>query len=141
VARSPKEKPRAFARGLLGWRRGDFQRLAAGRILELKVENPKSNCAGARKAQGDVTREFREEGLDFLFLFCSSEASLLVATVLLEVFMTVEKQREVIRLWNQLRKLEGPAAEELRIQILECFSERDVSEKNLSAKNTVKRAA
>ena len=37
--------------------------------------------------------------------------------------MTVEKQREVIRLWNQLRKVEGPAAEELRIQILECFSE------------------
>jgi hypothetical protein len=36
--------------------------------------------------------------------------------------MTVEKQREVIRLWNELRKLEGPAAEELRIQILECFS-------------------
>lgn len=30
--------------------------------------------------------------------------------------MTVEKQREVIRLWNELRKLEGPAAEELRIQ-------------------------
>ncbi|WP_256439287.1 hypothetical protein [Bradyrhizobium sp. CCBAU 51765] len=36
--------------------------------------------------------------------------------------MTVEKQREVIRLWNELRKLEGPAAEELRIQILEYFS-------------------
>jgi hypothetical protein len=50
--------------------------------------------------------------------------------------MTVEKQREVIRLWNQLRKLEGPAAEELRIQILECFSEKDIS-----AKDTVKRAA
>ncbi len=38
--------------------------------------------------------------------------------------MTIEKQREVIRLWNQLRKVEGPAAEELRIQILECFSEK-----------------
>ncbi|WP_375160241.1 hypothetical protein [Bradyrhizobium sp. RDT46] len=38
--------------------------------------------------------------------------------------MTVEKQREVIRLWNELRRLEGPAAEELRIQILECFSEK-----------------
>ncbi|MBK3663479.1 hypothetical protein JJE66_19925 [Bradyrhizobium diazoefficiens] len=45
--------------------------------------------------------------------------------------MTVEKQREVIRLWNQLRKVEGPAAEELRIQILECFTE----------KGTAKRAA
>ena len=43
--------------------------------------------------------------------------------------MTVEKQREVIRLWNQLRKVEGPAAEELRIQILECFSENSSSEK------------
>ncbi|WP_201724338.1 hypothetical protein [Bradyrhizobium centrolobii] len=38
--------------------------------------------------------------------------------------MDIEKQREVIRLWNQLRKVEGPAAEELRIQILECFAER-----------------
>lgn len=38
--------------------------------------------------------------------------------------MTVEKQREVIRLWNQLRKVDGPAAEELRIQILECFAEK-----------------
>ena len=38
--------------------------------------------------------------------------------------MTIEKQREVIRLWNQLRKVEGPAAEEIRIQILECFSEK-----------------
>ena len=43
--------------------------------------------------------------------------------------MTVEKQREVIRLWNQLRKVEGPAAEELRIQILECFSETGGAEK------------
>jgi hypothetical protein len=38
--------------------------------------------------------------------------------------MTPDRQREVIRLWNQLRKLEGPAAEELRIQILECFAEK-----------------
>ncbi|MGY4370468.1 hypothetical protein ACVW1A_006533 [Bradyrhizobium sp. LB1.3] len=50
--------------------------------------------------------------------------------------MTVEKQREVIRLWNQLRKLEGPAAEELRIQILDCFSEKAFSEKD-----SAKRAA
>jgi acetolactate synthase regulatory subunit len=73
--------------------------------------------------------------LDFLFLVCSSEVSLLAATIWLEVPMTVEKQREVIRLWNQLRKLEGPAAEELRIQILECFSEKALS------KDTAKRAA
>ena len=43
--------------------------------------------------------------------------------------MTVEKQREVIRLWNELRKLEGPAAEELRIQILECFSKEKQKQK------------
>lgn len=66
---------------------------------------------------------FAGRGLDFLFLVCSSDVSLL------EVPMTVEKQREVIRLWNQLRKLEGPAAEELRIQILDCFSEKEFSEK------------
>ena len=35
--------------------------------------------------------------------------------------MDIEKQREVIRLWNQLRKVEGPVAEEIRIQILEFF--------------------
>lgn len=38
--------------------------------------------------------------------------------------MDIEKQREVIRLWNQLRKVRGPAAEELRIQILQFFAER-----------------
>lgn len=38
--------------------------------------------------------------------------------------MDIEKQREVIRLWNQLRKVEGPVAEEIRIQILEFFAER-----------------
>ena len=38
--------------------------------------------------------------------------------------MDIEKQREVIRLWNQLRKVEGPVAEEIRIQILECFAEK-----------------
>lgn len=46
--------------------------------------------------------------------------------------MTVEKQREVIRLWNQLRKVEGPAAEELRIQILECFSEKGNAKRGVS---------
>ena len=41
-----------------------------------------------------------------------------------ETQLTPEKQREAIRLWNQLRKVEGPAAEEIRIQILECFAEK-----------------
>jgi hypothetical protein len=39
--------------------------------------------------------------------------------------MDIEKQRELIRLWNLMRRVEGPAAEEIRIQILEYFAERD----------------
>src|SRR4051794_32887131 len=136
MARSPKEKPRAFARGLPGWLRWDFSAAppAAFSNLRLKTQKATAPTRGRfKKVRDDGPREFRRERLDFLFLFCSSEASLLAATIWLEVPM---KQREVIRLWNQFRKLEGPAAEELRIQILECFSEKD-----LSGKETVKRAA
>lgn len=39
--------------------------------------------------------------------------------------MDVEKQREIIRLWNRMRRVEGPLAEEIRIQILECFAWRE----------------
>ena len=39
--------------------------------------------------------------------------------------MDVEKQREIVRLWNQMRKVEGPLAEEIRIQILQCFAESE----------------
>ena len=39
--------------------------------------------------------------------------------------MDVEKQREIIRLWNRMRQVEGPLAEEVRIQILECFAQPD----------------
>ncbi|MEO6841679.1 MAG: hypothetical protein ABI192_13025 [Bradyrhizobium sp.] len=39
--------------------------------------------------------------------------------------MDTEKQRELIRLWNRMRRVEGPVAEEIRIQILEFFAERD----------------
>ena len=39
--------------------------------------------------------------------------------------MNVEKQREIIRLWNRMRRVEGPLAEEIRIQILECFAQPD----------------
>ena len=39
--------------------------------------------------------------------------------------MNVEKQREIIRLWNRMRQVEGPLAEEIRIQILECFAQPD----------------
>ena len=38
--------------------------------------------------------------------------------------MDVEKQREIIRLWNRMRRVEGPIAEEIRIQILEYFAEQ-----------------
>jgi predicted transcriptional regulator len=37
--------------------------------------------------------------------------------------MDVDKQREIIRLWNDMRRVEGPVAEEIRIQILECFAQ------------------
>jgi hypothetical protein len=39
--------------------------------------------------------------------------------------MDIEKQRELIRLWNLMRRVEGPAAEEIRIQILEYFAQQD----------------
>ena len=39
--------------------------------------------------------------------------------------MDVEKQREIIRLWNRMRQVEGPVAEEIRIQILECFAQQE----------------
>jgi hypothetical protein len=38
-----------------------------------------------------------------------------------EKAMDSAKQRELIRLWNELRKAQGPAAEEIRIQILAQF--------------------
>jgi hypothetical protein len=77
----PKRKTPRFRTGPSWLAAMGFQRRAARRVLELKVENPKSNRAGARKAQGDLPGEFREEGLDFLFLLCSSDASLLAATL------------------------------------------------------------
>jgi len=39
--------------------------------------------------------------------------------------MDVEKQREIIRLWHRMRQVEGPVAEEIRIQILECFAQQE----------------
>ncbi len=38
--------------------------------------------------------------------------------------MDIQKQREIIRLWNRMRRVEGPLAEEIRIQILEAFAEQ-----------------
>ena len=39
--------------------------------------------------------------------------------------MDIEKQREIIRLWNRMRRVEGQIAEEIRIQILEYFAQQD----------------
>src|SRR3954453_5809713 len=79
MARSPKEKPRAFARGLPGWLRWDFSAAppAAFSNLRLKTQKATAPMRGRlKKARDDGPREFRRERLDFLFLVCSSEASL-----------------------------------------------------------------
>ena len=39
--------------------------------------------------------------------------------------MDIEKQREIVRLWNRMRRVEGPLAEEIRIQILQSFAESE----------------
>ena len=51
--------------------------------------------------------------------------------------MTVEKQREIIRLWNRMRQVEGPVAEEIRIQILECFAQPDSPSTRMSERRDV----
>jgi len=51
--------------------------------------------------------------------------------------MTVEKQREIIRLWNCMRQVEGPVAEEIRIQILECFARPDSPGARMSERRDV----
>ena len=52
--------------------------------------------------------------------------------------MDVEKQREIVRLWNRMRKVEGPLAEEIRIQILQSFAESErVSDARLEERRAV----
>ena len=51
--------------------------------------------------------------------------------------MNVEKQREMIRLWNRMRQVEGPVAEEIRIQILECFAQPDSPNKRMNERREV----
>lgn len=51
--------------------------------------------------------------------------------------MNVEKQREIIRLWNRMRQVEGPVAEEIRIQILECFAQRDLPSARMNERQAV----
>lgn len=46
--------------------------------------------------------------------------------------MDVEQQREIIRLWNQMRRVQGPVAEEIRIQILERFAKNEKPNTQLS---------
>jgi hypothetical protein len=53
--------------------------------------------------------------------------------------MDVEKQREIIRLWNRMRQVEGPLAEEIRIQILECFAQPDSPSARMSDRREVLR--
>jgi hypothetical protein len=51
--------------------------------------------------------------------------------------MNVEKQREMIRLWNRMRQVEGPVAEEIRIQILECFAQPDAPSARMNERRDV----
>jgi hypothetical protein len=51
--------------------------------------------------------------------------------------MNVEKQQEIIRLWNRMRQVEGPLAEEIRIQILECFAQPDSPNARMSERRAV----
>ncbi len=52
--------------------------------------------------------------------------------------MDVEKQREIVRLWNRMRRVEGPLAEEIRIQILQCFADSErVSDTRLDERRAV----
>ena len=51
--------------------------------------------------------------------------------------MDVEKQREIIRLWNDMLRVEGPVAEEIRIQILECFAQWESPSAQMSERRAV----
>jgi hypothetical protein len=51
--------------------------------------------------------------------------------------MDVEKQREIIRLWNRMRQVEGPLAEEIRIQILECFAQPNAPSARMNERREV----
>jgi len=53
--------------------------------------------------------------------------------------MDVEKQREIVRLWNRMRRVEGPIAEEIRIQILQCFAEESAASARTSDRQAVMR--
>lgn len=48
--------------------------------------------------------------------------------------MDIEKQREIVRLWNRMRRVEGPLAEEIRIQLLASFSAEAGGAKTIGAR-------
>jgi hypothetical protein len=72
----------------------------------------------------DDCRSMHKIALAILFVFCSYEHLQRPGAPKVDR-MDTEKQRELIRLWNRMRRVEGPLAEEIRIQILEVFAERD----------------
>ena len=51
--------------------------------------------------------------------------------------MDVAKQREIIRLWNRMRQVEGPLAEEIRIQILNCVAQADQPDDRMNERREV----
>lgn len=51
--------------------------------------------------------------------------------------MDIEQQQEIIRLWNQMRRVEGPVAEEIRIQILERFARPEKPNTRMSERRAV----
>jgi len=67
---------------------------------------------------------FDPAGLAKSFLLCSSRFNLGGRLMDIEK-MDIEKQREIIKLWNRMRRVEGPIAEEIRIQILEYFAQQE----------------
>src|SRR3954468_4814253 len=69
-------------------------------------------------------------GLPFVHVLYQYEQD--QSEVLMDMLLDVDKQRELIRLWNRMRKAEGPIAEEIRIQILERFAEQGLSEQGSS---------
>ena len=71
----------------------------------------------------DDRRSTDKIALAIMFVFCSYITSEQGASKV--DHMDAEKQRELIRLWNRMRRVEGPVAEEIRIQILEVFAERE----------------
>jgi hypothetical protein len=77
-----------------------------------------STTAGDRGSIGEIA-------LAIMFVFCSSWSIFRESGASKVDLMDTEKQRELIRLWNRMRRVEGPVAEEIRIQILEVFAERD----------------